>query len=555
VARVAQSNADWRPPGTLAQIALIGGLRWRLLRNSLRTGRAQVDLLVKILLGLVVAVFFLGVGLGLGAAAYFFVDHGYPGRVGFLLWGVFLAWLILPALFAMGGGSFETRTLLVFPLRFPTFYLLDLATGLLDPVGLAAIFWLGCIGAGMTAARAELLPWVATLLAIFAIATLLLTRLISSWLDRLLATRRGREMFFLIFISLSLSGQLIGVSVDRWGKDAAGWIRSVRPALSAVLGALPPGVSGLALEAATRREPGNFALGLLVLGAYGGGFAFMLRRRLAAQARGDEAVEGTAPEKSRAQIVSGWELPGVPATVTAMFEKEVRFLLRNAGMLVALLVPLFITALVGIAWGTPQNVPAFLVRSPQMVYPSALGYALFVILPMVYNCFAFDGRGVQSVILAPVLFRDVLAGKNLMHAAVVAVQAVLTWLAVAALIVVPGAAVTAATLSGMAFTMLLHMSIGNVLSLYNPRRFDFKRFRQHQSGVTMLVMVAAMLAIGVVVGLIWAGAGRLGGLWSATAIFAGLSFAAWQTYKLSLDHCTRLAPSRREVLTSELCKQ
>jgi hypothetical protein len=555
VAGVAQLNAGSRPPGTLAQIALIAGLRWRLLRNSLRTGRARVDLLVRILLGLVATVFFLGIGFGLGAIAYFFVEHNHVGRVGFLLWGVFLAWLILPALFAAGGSGFDTRSLLVFPLRIPTFFVLDLASGVMDPVGLAALFWLGCIGAGMTSARAELLPWVATLLVFLAGATLLLTRLISSWLDRLLATRRGREIFFLAIISLSLSGQLIGVSAERWGKDAASWIRPVRPVLSAVFGALPPGAAGLTLEAAARRELGNFSLGILVLAAYGAGFAFVLRGRLSAQARGEESSEGTAPEKSRERALApGWELPGVPATVTATFEKEVRFLLRNGPMLVTLLVPVFITGVIGIAWGMPGEMPKFLVRSPEMVFPSALGYALFVVLPMVYNSFAFDGRGVQSLILAPVHFRDVLAGKNLMHAAVVLVQAVLTWVAVAVLIVVPSPAVTAATLSGLLFTLLLHMSVGNIMSLHFPRRFDFRRYRQHQSGVTMLVMILAMLVIGVVVSLILLGAKWLAGLWWATVIFLALSFAAWQTYKLALDHCSQLAAARREVLTAELCR-
>jgi hypothetical protein len=549
-------NRAGAPPGMLAQMALIGGLRWRLLRNSLRTGRARLDLLLKFLLALVTAVFFLGVGVAVGAAAHFFVAEGYPGRVGFLLWGVFLTWLILPAVFAVGGSGFDTRTLLVFPLRFPTFVLLDLGAGLMDPVGIAAMFWLGCIGTGAVSARPELLPWVTSLLGLLALVTLLLARLISSWLDRLLATRRGREIFFLAFISFALSGQLIGAAFDRWEDDAAKWFPAVRPALSATLGALPPGAAGLALEAAARGDLRAFALGMLLLAANAGGIWVLLRRRLLAQARGEDLGEATGPRRVHGEaVVPGWKLPGVAPAIAAVFEKEVRYLLRNAPLLVAALVPIFITALMGIVWGMPgEELPAFLTRSPELMFPMALGYALFVVLPMVYNSFAFDGRGVQALILAPVSFRDVLAGKNLMHAAVLLAQAALTWLAVAALIAVPGAAITAATLAALLFTMLLHLSVGNILSLHYPRRFDFRRYRQHQSGVTMLVMVVALLVIGTVVSLIWALAKWLAGLWLTAAIFLALSAAAWQTYTLALAHCGALAASRRDVLTEELCR-
>lgn len=538
--------------GMGTQAALIAGLRWRLLRNSLRMGRARWELAAQIVLGAAASVVAVATGVGLGMGAYLLMSRGQPEKLAVMLLVVFLGWQLLPLLVAVSGIEFDFRNLLRFPLRFSTFFLLSVLYGLFEPAGVAALLWLGCIGGGIYLARPDLLSATAVALVTLAGVSLLFNRILFSWLERVFEERRKREAFFLVFLLGLLSIQLFVALGERWGKELDLILEPVRP----LADVLPPGAASRAIASGARGEAQGVAEHIVLLGAYGLGCAVLLRRRLRAQYLGEDAGESRVAGLGSQQraVLFGWKLPGFPGPVTAMVEKEARYVVRNGPMVLTMLVPLFFIVFFAIVKGGPEEEIEFLARAPEMMFPSAVAYALLVLAPLAYNCFAFDGRGIQALMLAPVRFRDVLVGMNLVHGAMIFFEGVVIWVLLGLLVNPPGGRIVAATFSGLLFATLVHLTAGNVVSLYFPRRFDFGKFRQRQSGAGALIGLGVQIVVLGMAALVLLAARWMESLWWGVGIFLGLSAAAWQVYLLGLEHCGRLAEERREVLTTELCR-
>jgi len=53
--------------------------------------------------------------------------------------------------------------------------------------------------------------------------------------------------------------------------------------------------------------------------------------------------------------------------------------------------------------------------STDTFFPAMIGYLLLMLMMPAYNCFAYEGKGIQTYFTAPVRFRDVFLGKNIMH--------------------------------------------------------------------------------------------------------------------------------------------
>jgi len=541
------------------QVGLIAGLRWRLFVNSLRTGQAKAELVALIVLGVLAAVIAATIGLALGVGAYLMVQKGRPQLLALLLWGVFVFWNLFPLILGAFAAQLDIRHLLRFPLRFSAYYLLSLAYGLFDPIAVASLLWLVCMAVGLGRANPALLPWAVLLLAAFAAMNLVLNRVIYTWLERLLSQRSTREKFFVVVILLFLLPQFIGVAVERWGKQAAPFVRALEPVTSV----LPPGVAGLGLEAAARATPDvtTAASGVLLLVVYAVGFALLLRRRLLNQYRGEELGESEAPERATPQALPAASAAPfallasfLPGPVTAMLRKEFRYMTRNGIMWINLIIPPVMALFFALTWNSPRKSSSFMARSPELLFPMSVIYGLMVLTPIALNTFAYDGRGVLTLLAAPVRFREVLLGKNLALGLAIFAQALLIWPLLAVLVAPPGAAAVAATFALLLFAMLLNFTVGNVLSLTSPRGFDFGSFRQRQSGVTILVALLIQIVLIAIVGGAYLTHRFLGTLWIAAGIFFGLALATLPVYSAVLDYCSGLADRRRETLTAKLCK-
>lgn len=547
-----------RPIGLATQIAVIAHLRWRVFRNSLRQSGAKLELLGLILSGLVGAVFVFGLAFGFGAGAYAFVASRQFGLPAVLLWGVFLYWQTFPIFFAGVTIQFDFRNLLRFPLTLRAFYLISLAYGLADPVAVAALVWLIAMGIGIALARAELLPAALVVLLAFALLSVALERLIGSWLARLLARRRSREIFFVVFILLMLSLQFSGVLLERWGRVLFPWIRHVQP----VIEILPPGMAAQGLRAAVENNSAGFIRSAAGLFAYAALFGVLLWSRLAAQYGGEDLGESQAPLKTAAAIAPAppaFELPGLlRPQIVALAEKEFRYLVRNGVMMLNLLLPPMLVFLFSYRMGAPvgpRGAGVTSTLSHEWAFPAAMGYMLLLVLAPAYNMFAYDGRGIQTLMCAPLQFRDVFLAKNLYLAVLIAFEGVLTGAVLVVRLGAPSPPTAVATLAALLFAALAQLVVANWTSISFPRRLQFGTLRnQRASGITVLITLGTQIVLFVSCWVIFLLARWLGSPWTPAAVFSILAAAAAGGYASSLDPLSRLAERKRDILAEKLCR-
>jgi hypothetical protein len=119
----------------------------------------------------------------------------------------------------------------------------------------------------------------------------------------------------------------------------------------------------------------------------------------------------------------------------------------------------------------------------------------------------------------------------------------------------PSLVVTVATIAGMLFAAPLNLAVGNLLSLYSPKKVDLGTFgRQRASQLTVLVSFGVQI---VVVGLgvaTFVAARYYGDLWIAAGVFLVLALISSTFYGLVLGRVDGLAQRRREILIGELGK-
>jgi ABC-2 type transport system permease protein len=173
----------------------------------------------------------------------------------------------------------------------------------------------------------------------------------------------------------------------------------------------------------------------------------------------------------------------------------------------------------------------------------------------VYNNFGADAAGIQFFFAAPVRFREILLAKNLAHAAVLALETILVWLAVCFVFRRPSLDVTLATLAGLFFALLVNLTVGNLLSLASPKKIDFGTFgRQRASNTTVFASFGVQIAVFVLAALTLLAARRHGEVWLATLIFLALAAIAAAAYALMLSRADQMALAHRETLIAELSR-
>jgi ABC-2 type transport system permease protein len=546
-------------PEAREQFAAIARLRWRIFVNSLRTLRGRLEIVSWIFVGLGFAAFGLGGAFGLGAAAWAIVSRGSIEWLGAPLWGVFLYWQLFPLMATAFTENFDSSNFLRFPLRYRSYFLIRLAYGALDPVNLVASLWLLGIAIGIGIAAPRLVPSTLLALAAFAALNLLLSRTIFAWLERWLARRKTREILGVLFLLAIISVQFIGPIMGRYGNRRS---RPGLPPLAARLlpaeRVLPPGLAAATISGAER---GDFqaALGALALQcAWGGAILWLLHVRLRAQYRGENLSESAAPAAARRKkqrVRPAWGLPGFSGPVSAVVEKEIRYLARSGPMLFTLVMPVVVLLIMRLG---PANAPRqghALERLVTFAFPAGVAYALLILSNLIYNNFGADARGIQFFFMSPVRFREIVLGKNLAHAAVLGLEIALVWIAACLMFGRPPLGITLATLAGALFGGLANFLVGNLMSLYAPKKYDFAVFgRQRAAGTTVLANLGVQVVVIGLAALTLAAAARYGRLWLATLVFLVLAALAFAGYTFVLGRIDRLALDRRESLIAELAR-
>jgi ABC-2 type transport system permease protein len=239
----------------------------------------------------------------------------------------------------------------------------------------------------------------------------------------------------------------------------------------------------------------------------------------------------------------------MPGPVAAVFEKELRYLSRSGPMLFTLVVPLFML-LVFRSSGQNQGLFA---HAPELTFPLGAAYSLLLLTNLSYNNFGADGNGVQFFFASPVRFREIMAGKNLAHAAIFAAEVVLVWLGTSLLYRPPSMRITLATLAGILFALPIDLAAGNLFSIYSPTRIEAGVFgRQRASLTTVLVSfgVRGVLFGGAAL-MLWLSR-RYGPSWIVAPIFLLPAALACAAYAVALNHIDRIALDHRENLISQL---
>jgi len=544
------------PVRVFEQIRLVAGLRWRILRNSLRKKNNRLDLIGLIFTGVFGGIMVFGLCIAFYAGAYASFSQGRLEWMALLFWGIFLFWQIFPVLVAGFGANFEFRTLLRFPLNLRAFYIIGLAYGFADFSALASVCWLLAMTAGATVAKPGVLPAMLLIGAIFMLLNVTLERLIGSWLERLLARRRAREIFLGLFVLSMISLNFINPLMQRYGASA-------RPAFQRLLPYLawfPPSLAGRALAAITRLQPARFLLSSSLLLLYLVLFSALLWRRFAAQYRGEELSETAAPARPAVRPTAARDdgpdrLSLLSPPVAAIVRKEFRYLTRNGFALLALLMPplvILVFSMNSAGWHLTRGGRGV---SAEIFFPGMMAYLILILMAPAYNSFAYEGRGIQTYFTAPLRFRDVFLGKNLMLVSVLSMEialslAILTWR-----VGLPSTHMLVATCAAIIFTIVGQLTVANWSSITFPRKMEFGQMRgQRQSGMAVLVAFASQILMGGISAVILFTGNWTGNLWLPAEAFTFLAAAAVGGYVASLDALSMLAEKRKEVLIEALCR-
>jgi ABC-2 type transport system permease protein len=568
--------ADVARPVSLAdQIGLVAKLRWRILLNGLRRKNNVSDLIGMIFVSLFGAILVIGPAFAFYFAGYSLVSERRMQWLPLPFWGVFVFWQVFP-IFAVGFGTgFEFKTLLRFPFSAGAFYLIGLAYGFSDFPAVASVTWLLVMMAGTAVANVSLLPIMLVVVLLFILLNVTVERLIGSWLERLLARRRTRELFFGLFILTMFSLQFISQAQGRYMKkgSAAGVLRVMK-----YLAPFPPSLSARALTGAIRHDFTDIALGLLGITAFVALFTALLWQRFAAQYRGEELSETAAPSAVRvraapsSRLASGGQaavqIPHtaaedqrvalskfVPPILGAMVSKEFSYLIRNGFAFFLLVLPpvqilLFSSRLSGkhaIFGGRGLNA--------DLLFPAMMAYTILVMVGPAYNAFAYEGRGIQTYFTAPVTFADILKSKNILSVAMIAVEVVICGAVLSWHLGLPSVPTLFATAFGLIFTVVAQLPIANWASLNFPRKLQFGSMRsQRNSGAAIWIMFGMQIVIGGISALILWSARWTGNPWLPTEAFAFLSAAAFAGYFASLPALSDFAEKQKEVLMEALCR-
>ena len=552
------------------QFAAIARVRWQIFSNSLRTMRGRLEMVSRVFVGAWFAVGGLGGAVALGFAAAFFIGRGHVEWIAFLLWAVFLFWQLFPIMATAFTESFDSSNLLRFPLRYRSFFIVRLVYGSLDPATAVGLLWLLGLFIGVTVADPRLFFAAAVVLLLFALTNVLLARTIFAWLERWLAQRRTREIMGVIFFLLIIGVQFIGPLSARFGRHSHAAAAQYGAAVVPVERVLPPGLAAASIAQFWR---GNFSYGLaalLLLGVYAVSFFWLFHVRVLDQFRGENLSESAAAKsagKGRAPVAAGqgsraqrlpvrvgWQIPFVSGPTAAIFQKELTYLTRSGPMLFTLIMPVIVLLIFRMTPGkTGTN--SFMNAAPNFAFPVGAAYALLMLTNLIYNNFGADASGVQFWFVSPARLREVVRAKNMVHAAILAGEMVLVWIAVAFMYSRPSLVYTAATIAAVLFAAPINFAVGNLLSIYSPKKLDFGTFgRQKAANTTAFTALAVQAVMFGFIALAFLVGVRFHDLWITTAVLLVLAVAAFAAYSVTLRRIDSLALTRREALIAELSK-
>lgn len=548
------------PSGTFSplarrQYAAMIWIQGRIFLNSFRTMRGGFELGARILS--ITFFFFVSIGpaSGMGFGAYEAALHGHTFGIAILLWVLCGVWQFFSALApAMAGQNPDLNHLLRYPVSFGSWMLLYLVYGIASPSTLIGFLWTVGIGVGISIARPDLAFSTLLTLGVFLLFNILLSRAILSWIERIMAQRRTREIITGVLLVLALAGQALNPALHQNRHGTPYGLRKktidrIAERAFLVQKYLPPGLASASItDALTRKGNGTLPFGGLAL--YTLAATGLLAIRLRSESRGENFSETSRRSPVSAARVRQRPLLDYSGPVAAVFEKDLRYLLRSGPMLYALAVPLVMVFVLGGAFHSGLSA----IRNGYAL-PLGIVWAFMGLTQLVSNNFGTESHGIQFYFLAPTPIRTVVLAKNALHLVLFALEAVLITAIVVYRYGVPHPSVATATLAWILFAIPLYLTAGNILSILMPYRVNMTRMRRQEfslgNGMISMLSQALILGIGAAVLVPCA---LLGHPWLATPILLALAGVSVTVYLQTLARIEGLMESHREALIRDIAK-
>lgn len=541
-----------------SHLVLLIQVRWQLFLNSFQRRNRGIEVAIQTIGMIFVAMFALGTSVGFYFGTWAAVSKGQLIILNILLWAAFLVWQLGPVLFEGFSPGLNFREIARYPVSFPVYCFLNSAYGLLDPAAAVALLWMLAMWAGITTARPSWALPAALLLLIFAALNICCNRVVIGWLERFQSTRRGREIMVAVLLVVMLTPQIFQfINFQRIARSASG--NPLLHVLAPINQMSPPGVVFDSLSG----EGGGRAAPLILLAVYSLLVFILMVRQSRAIYQGEIYSEGSAHRRERLKLEPGWKFPGLDSPMSAIMEKEIRYLRQNLRLMVALAYPLIIFLLFFVRRG-PFGVLSSGGRgtAPFFTHVGAAGllamFAGFTVLAttnVASNIFGLDQQGFGRWLLSPLPLQKVIFAKNLGHGLIFSTMYLV--IAIGIMMSRPVPLLWFISISiGFFAVLIIQLAAGNLFSAYWPKRVDLtqmnSRMASNAAGYASFLVIIPVGIIGMMV----VGATSFWDLpWLPVVISAGMLALALKLYSVFLNRATAYMYNHLEEMESALSKQ
>ncbi len=519
-------------------------LRWQLFRNSLRSRNRSAELVIEGIGYAFAILFVLGACVGFFAATLVLLRMNRTEIIALLLWAVFLFWQLVPVLIEGYSPALSFSEIARYPVSFQLYFLLNAAYGLFDPAAIAGLLWLLSVWVGILAARPEWALPAAVLFLLFSAFNLFCNRLVVGLFERLQSTRKGRERMAAVLLLVMLAPQLFQFVVNGWldlrHHHLPSWTRGFITRLHEIS---PPGQVSRALMLAGTQK--LLPAGLLL--AYVLVTVWLLARRSRAVYQGEIYAESTRLKRDL-KVKPGWHLPAMDEKLSAVVEKELRYIRQNARLLVQLVYPVVVF---GVALGGPGR-KVFSLSNAAGILGAFAGLMGLAVSNLSYNTFGMDREGFARWLLSPLSLEKVLVAKNLAQGAVLSA----IYLAGAIMIMSLGhvsLSMFIAVTSGFFCVLMIQFAAGNIISVHWPKRIELTKMSSRTaSGAAGFMSLAFILPLMAAVAFVIFATLHWKLAWlPLTAGIAGLALSL-ALYSLLLSRAVRYAGDHLEEIAGQL---
>jgi ABC-2 type transport system permease protein len=562
------NTQPWTAAQSRDQFRALAQLRWCIFRNAFRRKGGAGELAARFIFFPIIGIIAIGPIAGAGFAGYYLISSGKLAILPALTWAIFALWQLVVLNISPPGLSFDINSIIRFPISFPRYLAARLFFGLLSASNVIGTLALISADIGIGIARPPLVPWSTLLLVVFALANIFFTRMVLSWVDRWLSTRRAREIFTAFILFASLGFQYINLNFNPGFQNGRHHRANHLPFLlkifhhiQPIAALLPPGLTATSISSFTQSRFLLAIVSLLGLIAFAALFLAIYALRMHREFRGENlsevsrqpaavrpaAIATPAAHLERTSIAGARNL-GLSPSIAACLQKEFLYLRRNTNQLYGFIAPIFMVFLFASRMGNNG-------RFGNFVFPAAVAYSILGVSILSYNCLGMDGPGIQFYFLSPTRLRDVFLAKNMIGFLLSLIELVLIFAVISFVAHPPSLLISLATFCWLLFAIFTNGAVGNLRSLSAPKKIDLSKISRKQpsqlSALIALAIVAVCFAIG------YGGvalANALNNPWLMISFFFALAIVAFIFYLQVLNRIDTIALNHREDLAEELCK-